>query len=64
MASKARCVTCDDCFFRKSHLCALALPEPCPTFRPATAGAMVAPRQARLVMGANERLTPAAAGAA
>ncbi|HUZ84748.1 MAG TPA: hypothetical protein VMU66_08640 [Gaiellales bacterium] len=60
MASKARCVTCDDCFFRKSHLCALALPEPCPTFRPATRREMIAPRQARLVPAAGERLVPAA----
>ena len=31
VASKARCVTCDDCFFRKTNLCALRLSEPCPT---------------------------------
>ena len=49
MAQKARCVTCDDCFFRKTSLCALDLPEPCPTFRPFLRGQMVAPRQPRLV---------------
>ena len=61
MASKARCVTCDDCFFRKSHLCALALPEPCPTFRPAVRGEWIAPRQARLVPAHEQRLVAAAA---
>jgi hypothetical protein len=49
VAHKARCVTCNDCFFRKTSLCALDLTEPCPTFRPALKGQMVAPRQARLV---------------
>jgi hypothetical protein len=49
MAQKARCVTCNDCYFRKTSLCALDLMEPCPTFRPALKGEMVAPRQARLV---------------
>jgi len=49
VAQKARCVTCNDCFFRKTSLCALDLSEPCPTFRPALKGEMVAPLQARLV---------------
>ena len=49
MGSKARCVTCDDCFFRRSNLCALRLSEPCPTFRPVQRGEMVAPRQAQLI---------------
>ena len=49
MAQKARCVTCNDCFFRKTSLCALDLSEPCPTFRPALKGQMVAPTQPRLV---------------
>ena len=49
MASKARCVTCDDCFFHKSNLCALNLAEPCPTFRPVARGSMVSPRQAQLI---------------
>jgi hypothetical protein len=46
---QARCVTCDDCYFRKTSLCALDLVEPCPTFRPVLKGRMVAPPQARLV---------------
>ena len=41
VAQKARCVTCNDCFFRKTSLCALDLSEPCPTFRPAVRGQMV-----------------------
>jgi hypothetical protein len=49
VAQKARCVTCNDCFFRKTSLCALDLSEPCPTFRPAVRGHMVAPPQPRLV---------------
>ena len=49
MTQKARCVTCNDCYFRKTSLCALDLAEPCPTFRPALRGQMVAPRQPRLV---------------
>jgi hypothetical protein len=49
VAQKARCVSCNDCFFRKTSLCALDLDEPCPTFRPALKGEMVMPKQARLV---------------
>ena len=33
--AKAKCVTCEDCYFGKNMLCALKLGEPCPTFRPA-----------------------------
>jgi hypothetical protein len=40
-------VTCDDCFFRRADLCALAGNEPCPTFRPAKV--LTPPQQARLV---------------
>jgi hypothetical protein len=49
VAQKARCVSCDDCYFRKTSLCALELAEPCPTFRPAVKGQMVPPRQPQLV---------------
>jgi hypothetical protein len=34
-SSKAKRVTCEDCFFQKHMLCALNLDEPCTTFRPA-----------------------------
>jgi hypothetical protein len=50
VASKARCVTCDDCYFRKTNLCALRLSEPCPTFRPMLKGQMVPPPQPRLIV--------------
>jgi hypothetical protein len=49
MPPDSRHVTCDDCFFRRQLLCALRLPEPCPTFRRATRGGLVPPPQARLV---------------
>jgi hypothetical protein len=42
-------VTCDDCFFRKSGLCALLLESPCPTFRHADRGLLTPPKQPRLV---------------
>jgi len=34
----ARKVTCEGCFFRQNELCALALAEPCATYRPAERG--------------------------
>jgi len=41
--------SCDDCYFRKSGLCALKLDAPCPTFRAASRGSLLPPRQPRLV---------------
>ena len=52
MAQTPRRATCDDCYFRKTELCALRLSRPCPTFRPMQRGRMVPPRQARLVEAA------------
>jgi len=50
MAAKKRTeVTCDDCYFRRESLCALGGNVVCPTFRAASAGALVPPRQPRLV---------------
>ena len=40
-------ITCNDCFFRRSELCALAGNRPCPTFRQAKA--LEPPQQPRLV---------------
>ena len=54
----ARKVTCEDCFFRRNLLCALALDEPCTTFRPAEAG-LRPPQQLRFVFR-QERRTKAA----
>ncbi len=42
--------SCDDCFFRRRNLCALALDEPCPTFRPDTPNGLVPPLQPSLLM--------------
>jgi len=42
-------VTCEDCYFRKTGLCALFLESPCPTFRAASGGAIVPPQQPQLV---------------
>jgi hypothetical protein len=41
-------VSCEDCFFRVNLLCALALEEPCATFRPHEAQ-LKPPQQLRLV---------------
>jgi len=40
--------TCDDCYFRRHGLCAMAQEHPCPTFRRA-ARTLQPPRQPRLV---------------
>jgi hypothetical protein len=42
-------VTCEDCFFRKNLLCALALDEPCATFRPDHPDGLRPPQQMRFV---------------
>jgi hypothetical protein len=42
--------TCEDCFFHKHMLCALALDEPCSTFRPDTPDGLVPPRQPALLL--------------
>jgi hypothetical protein len=55
----ARKVTCDDCFFRQNHLCALDRNEPCGTFRPAGPDGLQPPRQLRFTFR-QERRTNAA----
>jgi hypothetical protein len=40
--------TCQDCYFHRQGLCALALERPCPTFR-AAGGRLEPPRQPPLV---------------
>lgn len=42
--------SCEDCFFRQRMLCALALDEPCSTFRPDTPDGLVPPRQPALLL--------------
>lgn len=47
--SKRNEVSCNDCYFRRAGLCALATEAPCPTFRLASRGALTPPPQPRLV---------------
>ncbi len=47
--AKVTQATCDDCYFRRAGLCALAPDAPCPTFRPDSRGSLMPPRQPRLV---------------
>lgn len=50
MAAKTRRdVTCDDCYFRREGLCALAGNVPCPTFRATKSSSLAPPRQPQLV---------------
>ena len=35
---KAKRVKCEDCYFQQNMLCALDVPGPCATFRPAERG--------------------------
>lgn len=45
--ANGRKVTCEDCFFRRNLLCALAEDQPCATFRPAHPDGLRPPRQLR-----------------
>jgi hypothetical protein len=47
--SKRPEATCNDCYFRRAGLCALAGETPCPTFRAATRGTLAPPPQPRLI---------------
>jgi hypothetical protein len=44
--------SCEDCFFHRRMLCALALDEPCSTFRADTPEGLVPPRQPALLLRA------------
>ena len=52
-------VSCEQCYFRCNTLCALALDEPCASFRPNTPEGLRPPSQLRFVFRA-ERRTQAA----
>ena len=52
---KGRKVTCDDCFFGRNGLCALALDQPCATFRPDTPEGLRPPRQMHFVFRQERR---------
>jgi hypothetical protein len=60
MAERKKAPSCEDCFFHKQMLCALALDAPCPTFRPDTPHGLVPPQQPTLLMRQPE-LSPARA---
>jgi len=55
--AKTRKLTCDDCFFKKNHLCALKLDGPCPTFRAAERN--LAPERQLAFVFRTERTTSA-----
>ncbi|HEV3128023.1 MAG TPA: hypothetical protein VGY32_03525 [Solirubrobacteraceae bacterium] len=48
--------SCDDCFFRRNHLCALPDTVPCATFRPAHPDGLRPPSQLRFVFRQERRL--------
>ena len=48
-------VSCEDCFFKQNGLCALALDEPCPTFRTDHPEGLRPPQQMRFVFRQERR---------
>jgi hypothetical protein len=56
---KGRKPSCEDCYFRCNLLCALALDEPCATFRPDHPDGLRPPRQLRFVFRQPGRTTAA-----
>ncbi|HUZ28476.1 MAG TPA: hypothetical protein VMU90_04490 [Solirubrobacteraceae bacterium] len=48
--------SCEDCFFRCNHLCALPDAAPCATFRPAHPDGLRPPSQLRFVFRQERRL--------
>jgi len=47
--------SCEDCFFSKNLLCAIAQDDPCATFRPAHPDGLRPPRQLRFVFRQERR---------
>jgi hypothetical protein len=54
-----RKASCDECYFKCNLLCALALDEPCPTFRPDHPEGLRPPRQLRFHFRQQGRTTAA-----
>jgi hypothetical protein len=54
-STKGRKVTCEECYFGRNLLCALALDEPCATFRPDTPAGLQPPTQMRFVFRQERR---------
>lgn len=52
---KPKKITCADCFFANNLLCALALDEPCATFRPNTPDGLRPPQQMRFAFREERR---------
>jgi hypothetical protein len=48
--------SCSDCFFHKRMLCALALDEPCSTFRADTPDGLIPPTQPPLLVRAPDQV--------
>ena len=57
--AQAKKPSCEDCFFRRNLLCALALEQPCPTFRPDHPEGLRPPRQLRFHFRQQGRTTAA-----
>jgi len=55
----SRKASCEDCFFRRNLLCALALEQACPTFRPDHPEGLRPPRQLRFHFRQQGRTTAA-----
>jgi hypothetical protein len=55
----SREASCEDCFFRRNLLCALALEQACPTFRPDHPEGLRPPRQLRFHFRQQGRTTAA-----
>ena len=53
--AKAKKVSCEECFFGRNGLCALALDEPCATFRPNHPEGLRPPTQLRFVFRQERR---------
>ena len=54
-SAKSRKITCEECFFSRHGLCALALDEPCATFRPDHPEGLRPPSQLRFVFRQERR---------
>jgi hypothetical protein len=54
-ARNGKKVSCDECFFGRNGLCALALDEPCATFRPDHPEGLRPPSQLRFVFRQERR---------
>ena len=53
--SSAKCVSCDDCFFRRNLLCALQEDAACATFRPDHPDGLRPPQQLRFTFRSERR---------